>query len=175
MERSVAEHSRISLARLGGGYRWLFWLRCDRAADGNLGSAAPAAEERVIGVVLLVFVGGAIGSVWRYSWSGWVAQRIGETLPFGTLAVNLTGSLLIGFALNYARPELHRALGQIVLAFVVVGICGGLTTFSSFILQTFYLLRARRFWVALANILFSTILCIGMVAVGWWLATLVLG
>jgi CrcB protein len=136
---------------------------------------APAPEEQVIGLILLVFVGGAIGSVWRYSLSGWVAQRIGETLPFGTLAVNLIGSLLIGFALNYARPELHRALAQIILAFVVVGICGGLTTFSSFILQTFHLLRQKRFWIALANILFSTILCIGMVAVGWWFATLVLG
>jgi fluoride exporter len=89
--------------------------------------------------------------------------------------VNLTGSLLIGFALNYARPELHRALSQTVLAFVVVGIWGGLTTFSSFILQTFHLLRQRRFWIALANVLLSTILCVGMVAVGWWLATLVLG
>lgn len=136
---------------------------------------APAPEERVIGVILLVFVGGALGSAWRYGLSGWVAQLIGETFPFGTLAVNLTGSLLIGFALNYARPELHRASAQIVLAFVVVGICGGLTTFSSFALQTFHLLRERRFWIALANVLFSTILCIGMVAVGWWLATLVLG
>jgi CrcB protein len=129
----------------------------------------------VIGVILLVFVGGALGSAWRYGLSGWVAQLIGETFPFGTLAVNLTGSLLIGFALNYARPELHRASAQIVLAFVEVGICGGLTTFSSFALQTFHLLRERRFWIALANVLFSTILCIGMVAVGWWLATLVLG
>jgi CrcB protein len=136
---------------------------------------APAPEERMIGVILLVFVGGAFGSIWRYGLSGWVAQRIGETFPFGTLAVNLTGSLLIGFALNYARPELHRPLGQTVLAFVVVGICGGLTTFSSFTLQTFHLLRERRFWIALANIVFSTILCIGMVAVGWWMATLVLG
>jgi fluoride exporter len=175
LERDLAQHSRISLARLRRSYCRLFSLRCGRAADGNLGPVAPAAEERVIGVILLVFVGGAIGSVWRYSWSGWVAQRIGETLPFGTLAVNLTGSLLIGFALNYARPELHRALSQSVLAFVVVGICGGLTTFSSFILQTFHLLRQKRFWIALANILLSTILCIGMVAVGWWLATLVLG
>jgi len=157
----------------------------------------------MIGVILLAFVGGAIGSVWRYSLSGWVAQRIGETLPVGTLVVNLTGSLLIGFVANYARSDLHREFADIVCVFVGVGICGGLTTFSSFILQTFHLLREKRFWIALANILFSTVLCIGMqtfhllrekrfwialanilfstvlcigmIVAGWWLATLVLG
>jgi fluoride exporter len=129
----------------------------------------------VIGVIILAFLGGAIGTVWRYSLSGWVAQRIGETLPFGTLVVNLTGSLIIGFAANYAGPDLHREFAEIVRAFVLVGICGGLTTFSSFTLQTFHLLREKRFWMALFNILFSTILCIVMVVVGWWLATLVLG
>jgi CrcB protein len=128
----------------------------------------------VIGVVLLVFFGGVVGSVWRYSLSGWVAQRIGETLPLGTLVVNLTGSLIIGFADNYARPDLHREFAEIVRAFVIVGICGGLTTFSSFTLQTFHLLREKRFWIALANILFSTVLCVVMVAAGWWLATFVL-
>lgn len=129
----------------------------------------------MIGLILLAFVGGAIGSVWRYSLSGWVAQRIGETLPLGTLVVNLTGSLLIGFAADYARPELHHEFAEVVRVFVMVGICGGLTTFSSFTLQTFHLLRERRFWIALANILLSTILCLVMVAAGWWLATLVLG
>jgi CrcB protein len=128
----------------------------------------------VIGVVLLVFFGGVVGTVWRYGLSGWVAQKIGETLPFGTLAVNLTGSLLIGFAANCARPDLHREFAEIVRAFVIVGICGGMTTFSSFTLQTFYLLREKRFWTALANIVFSTVLCVVVVAVGWWLATLVL-
>ena len=129
----------------------------------------------MIAVIFLAFVGGAIGTVWRYSLSGWVAQRIGETLPFGTLVVNLTGSLLIGFVANYARPDLHREFADILRAFVVVGICGGLTTFSSFILQTFYLLRERRFWIALANLFFSTMLCVVVVVAGWWLATLVLG
>ena len=129
----------------------------------------------MIAFIFLAFVGGAIGTVWRYSLSGWVAQRIGETLPFGTLVVNLTGSLLIGFVANYARPDLHREFADILRAFVVVGICGGLTTFSSFILQTLYLLRERRFWIALANLFFSTILCVVMVVAGWWLATLVLG
>ena len=143
---------------------------------GVMGSSVAGPEkEFVIGVILFVFLGGAIGSVWRYSLSGWVARRIGETFPFGTLAVNLAGSLLIGFAANYARPDLHRAFAEIVRAFVMVGICGGLTTFSSFTLQTFHFLREKRFWIALANILVSTVLCIVMVAVGWWVATLVFG
>jgi CrcB protein len=128
-----------------------------------------------MGTILLVFLGGVFGSVWRYSWSGWVAQRIGETLPLGTLAVNLAGSLLIGFVARYASPDLHREYAEIARSFVIVGICGGLTTFSSFALQTFHLLRENRFWIALANIVFSTILCIVMVAAGWWLAALVLG
>ncbi len=129
----------------------------------------------MISAILVVFIGGAIGSVWRYSWSGWVAQRIGETLPLGTLVVNLSGSLVIGFAANYARPDLHREYAEIVRGLVLVGICGGLTTFSSFSLQTFHLLREKRFWMALANILVSTILCIVMVATGWWIASLGVG
>jgi fluoride exporter len=91
------------------------------------------------------------------------------------LVVNLSGSLVIGFAANYARPDLHREYAEIVRGLVLVGICGGLTTFSSFSLQTFHLLREKRFWMALANILVSTILCIVMVATGWWIASLGIG
>jgi len=176
LERRVSEHYQLAPTRLDCGFCRIFCEQRSSAIDRNLGSS-PAASEKalMIGVILLAFVGGAIGSVWRYSLSGWVAQRIGETLPVGTLVVNLTGSLLIGFVANYARSDLHREFADIVRVFVAVGICGGLTTFSSFILQTFHLLREKRFWIALANTLFSTVLCIGMVVAGWWLATLVLG
>ena len=176
LERRVSEHYQLAPTRLDCGFCRIFCEQRSSAIDRNLGSS-PAASEKalMIGVILLAFVGGAIGSVWRYSLSGWVAQRIGETLPVGTLVVNLTGSLLIGFVANYARSDLHREFADIVRVFVAVGICGGLTTFSSFILQTFHLLREKRFWIALANTLLSTVLCIGMVVAGWWLATLVLG
>ena len=176
LERRVSEHYQLAPTRLDCGFCRIFCEQRSSAIDRNLGSL-PAASEKalMIGVILLAFVGGAIGSVWRYSLSGWVAQRIGETLPVGTLVVNLTGSLLIGFVANYARSDLHREFADIVRVFVAVGICGGLTTFSSFILQTFHLLREKRFWIALANTLLSTVLCIGMVVAGWWLATLVLG
>jgi fluoride exporter len=67
--------------------------------------------------IILVFVGGAIGSVWRFWWSGLVAQRFGETFPFGTLAVNLTASTLIGFffgaLLHLGDKELvHRVISR---------------------------------------------------------------
>jgi CrcB protein len=129
----------------------------------------------VIEAILLVLLGGAIGSVWRYSWSGFIAKRIGEIFPFGTLGVNLIGSLLIGLAAGYSRPDLPHAYADVVREFVMAGLCGGLTTFSSFSLQSFHLLREKRFWMALANIIFSTALCIMTVAAGWWLATLISG
>ncbi|MBV9391267.1 MAG: fluoride efflux transporter CrcB, partial [Verrucomicrobia bacterium] len=102
----------------------------------------------------LVFVGGALGTMWRFWWSGLIAQKIGESFPFGTLIVNVTGSFLIGLAANttarIASPEMRQA----GIEFLIVGICGGLTTFSSFSLQTFTLLRAGRLDLATMNVLF---------------------
>ena len=117
--------------------------------------------------ILLVFLGGAVGSIWRYWWSGLVAQRFGETFPFGTLVVNVIGSLLIGafsgLLLHVANGRLSTALQQLL----IVGVCGGLTTFSSFGLQTYNLIVEGRWLSALANIALSTGLCLGCVAVGW--------
>jgi fluoride exporter len=117
--------------------------------------------------ILLVFLGGAVGSIWRYWWSGLVAQRFGETFPFGTLVVNVVGSLLIrafsGLLLHVANGRLSTALEQLLM----VGVCGGLTTFSSFGLQTYSLIVEGRWLSALANIALSTGLCLGCVAVGW--------
>ncbi len=117
--------------------------------------------------LILVFVGGAIGSMWRFWWSGLVAQRIGETFPFGTLVINLAGSLLIGAISGGISHGGHAAWALPLQHFAVAGICGGLTTFSSFSLQTWNLITERRWLAALANILFSTALCLGAVAIGW--------
>jgi fluoride exporter len=116
---------------------------------------------------LLVFIGGAAGSMWRYWWVGLVTQHLGETFPFGTLAVNISGSILAGvfsgFLMHIANNNLTSALQQ----FLVIGICGGFTTFSSFSLQTFILIVDRRWLLALSNIVFSTGLSFGSVALGW--------
>jgi len=120
--------------------------------------------------IILVLLGGAIGSMWRFSWSGFVAERLGETFPFGTLVVNLVGSMLIGvFSCVVARVS-NIAIAAALQQFLVIGICGGLTTFSSFSLQTYNLFAEGRRWSALANIIFSTGFCFVCVAIGWQFA-----
>jgi fluoride exporter len=116
---------------------------------------------------LLVFIGGALGSMWRFWWSGWVAERFGETFPFGTLVVNVVASGLIGVisgaVLRLGSTEMAAGLQQ----FLAVGVCGGLSTFSSFSLQTWNLLTERRWLAAIVNIIVSTIVCFASVALGW--------
>jgi fluoride exporter len=117
--------------------------------------------------IVLVFLGGAAGSIWRYWWSGLVAQRFGETFPFGTLVVNVVGSILVGVCsgllIHISNSSIAIALQQLL----VIGVCGGLTTFSSFSLQTFSLIADGRWLSALANMVFSTGLSFGCVALGW--------
>jgi CrcB protein len=120
--------------------------------------------------IALVFVGGMIGSVLRYWWSGWVANRIGETFPYGTLVVNLTGSFIVGLVAGYVTRFAGADWAQPARQFFAVGICGGLTTFSSFSLQTFNLILDRNRIPALLNIVVSTVGCLGLVALGWIVA-----
>ena len=117
--------------------------------------------------IVLVFFGGALGSMWRYWWSGLIAQRFGETFPFGTLAVNIVGSILIGIFAGLVTHIANGLIAAALLQFLVVGICGGLTTFSSFSLQTYSLIVEGRWLSALSNIIFSTGLSFGGAAFGW--------
>lgn len=117
--------------------------------------------------IVLVFLGGAAGSMWRYWWSGLVAQRFGETFPFGTLVVNLVGSTVIGVFSGLLMHVSNSSIATALQQLLVVGICGGLTTFSSFSLQTYSLIADGRWLSALSNIIFSTGLSLGCVAVGW--------
>jgi CrcB protein len=120
-------------------------------------------------IVLLVLLGGAIGSLCRYWWSGLIARRLGETFPYGTLFVNLVGCFIVGLTGGLLNRVLGAAWEYPVRIFVAVGVCGGLTTFSSFSLQTFNLIISKRLGAALANILISTTFCLVLVSTGWWI------
>jgi fluoride exporter len=117
--------------------------------------------------LILVFLGGAAGSMCRYWWSGLIAQRFGETFPFGTLVVNIVGSTLAGIVAGLLVHVSNSSIVTALQELLIVGICGGLTTFSSFSLQTYNLIVDRRWLSALCNVVFSTGLSLGGVALGW--------
>ncbi len=120
---------------------------------------------------LWVAIGGALGSVGRFWLSGLIANRYGETLPWGTLLVNIVGSFIIGFfgAVASAEGRLNSQSRIFATQFVMYGICGGYTTFSSFSLQTLKLVRDGEWLYAGGNVILSVALCMVAVWLGWLL------
>src|SRR5215216_4177626 len=111
---------------------------------------------------------GFVGTLLRYWLSGFIARRYGETFPYGTLIVNLVGCFVIGF-LFYLFYD--RALaGPTARITIFIGLLGGFTTFSSYGLQTFTLLRDGELFLALLNVATSNLLGIALVWLGYSLA-----
>jgi CrcB protein len=119
-----------------------------------------------------VAVGGAIGSMARLWLGVKVTLLTGLAFPWGTILVNIIGSLVIGFVATLTGPNGRVAVPVNAQAFVMVGLCGGFTTFSAFSLQTLELARDGRLVYAGANIMLSVVLCLTAVAIGHWLAAL---
>ncbi len=117
-----------------------------------------------------IAIGGAIGTVGRYWLSGFVARLVGETFPWGTLLINITGSLVIGFFATLTGPDGRFMVGTTARQFVMVGLCGGYTTFSAFSLQTLNLANDGEWLSAGAYIVFSVVLCLVAVWLGYVLA-----
>lgn len=115
---------------------------------------------------LWIAIGGALGSVARFWFSGFVAQRVGETFPFGTILVNVTGSFAIGFFATLTSPDGRVLVSPSFRQFFMIGICGGYTTFSSFSLQTLNLANDGEWLYAGMNVVFSVILCLVAVWLG---------
>jgi CrcB protein len=110
---------------------------------------------------LWVALGGAAGAAARYGVAQWAGQRWGWTFPWGTLAVNLTGSLAIGLVLTLL---LARGDDPTFRLLVVTGFLGGYTTFSAFSLETLVLLQERRWDTAALYVVGSVLL--GLIACG---------
>jgi CrcB protein len=118
---------------------------------------------------LLIMLGGALGALARYALALWMLP-ISETLPLGTILVNVTGSLVIGFFGTLTLSEGRFPVSEDLRLFVMIGLCGGFTTFSSFSLQTLDFLRSGAVIRAAINVAASVLLCVAAVAVGHYVA-----
>ncbi len=116
--------------------------------------------------LILVGMGGAAGSLLRYWLTLITAQLVGEAFPWGTLAINVLGSLVIGAFAALTGSNGDFSGNQSLRLLVMVGICGGFTTFSSFSLQTLTLLRAGQTLQAALYAAASVALCVIATAAG---------
>jgi CrcB protein len=118
-----------------------------------------------------ICLGGAVGTGARYLVSGWAVALLGPALPFGTLAVNVTGSFLLGGLMHLAlttglfSPTLRVAL--------TTGVLGGFTTYSTFNYETLQYLRVGAWAIGIANIFLTVAACLaagvaGLALAQWW-------
>ena len=117
-------------------------------------------------VYFWIGLGSALGGMGRFWFSGWVARRLGETFPWGTIAVNVTGSLVIGLLAALSAPDGRLLINPRASQFLMVGVCGGYTTFSSFSLQTLNLACEGQWLYAVGNAVLSLALCVLAVWIG---------
>jgi len=118
---------------------------------------------------LWVTIGSAIGGFLRYAITR-LTLTLSISFPFGTVLINVLGSFVIGYFGTLTLQSGKYPASDNLRLFVMVGICGGFTTFSSFSLQTFDLMRSGGWGRALANVVLSVVLCVGAVAAGHLLA-----
>ncbi len=117
-----------------------------------------------MGQVLAIAAGGATGALLRFWMSGWVYSTLGRGFPYGTLVVNVLGSLLIG-VLSVLLIE-RFSLGPEWRAAILIGLLGGFTTFSTFSLETLNLIEAGAHAKALVNVTLSVVLCVAAAWIG---------
>jgi len=114
---------------------------------------------------ILVMIGGALGTLARYVVSV-LALPISRDLPWGTILINVTGSFIIGLFGTLTLAHGRFPVSENVRLFVMIGLCGGYTTFSSFSLQTLDLMRNGAVVRAMVNVFASVVLCVLAVARG---------
>lgn len=124
---------------------------------------------------LVIGLGGALGSMLRFGLGSLIdtnVQKGGSAFSWGTIIVNITGCFIIGFIYTLSvAGEGRILLSSYTRSFILIGILGGYTTFSSFGLQTFLLVQDGQRWEAVANVLLSVVLCL----VGVWLGAMLAG
>ena len=123
---------------------------------------------------VVIGLGGALGSMARFGLGSLIdtnVQKTGQIFPWGTIIVNITGCFVIGFIFTISASEGRIILSSLARNFIMIGILGGYTTFSSFSLQTLTLAQDGQWWGAAANVLLSVVLCLA----GVWLGAMLAG
>ena len=108
--------------------------------------------------LLLIFIGGGLGSLIRFSLSEFIQENINKTFPFGTLGVNILASIVLGIFVGMVESK--SLTNSNYKALIAIGFCGGFSTFSTFSNDTLQLIQNSRMLEALTNILLNVILCI---------------
>lgn len=106
--------------------------------------------------IVLVFIGAGLGGVLRFILGSQVYAYTGRNFPYGTLVINLTGSFIMGFLYVYITQKFEDFTPQLT-AFILVGLLGGYTTFSSFSIETLRLFQDGKVLYGFINIFTSTI------------------
>lgn len=114
--------------------------------------------------IFAIAVFGALGCLSRYWLSGLIYRLMGQSFPFGTLAVNLVGAFIIGFIMEFSLRS--TLIPPTLRIGVTIGFLGGLTTFSTFSYETFRLLEEGNLFVAAANSLLSVVACLTLTWAG---------
>jgi CrcB protein len=120
-----------------------------------------------------ICMGGAVGTGARYLLSGWTLKALGASFPYGTLAVNVVGSFLIG-SLMYAGVEARMMPPTLRLA-LATGVLGGFTTYSAFSYETVKYLQEGAWGLALLNVVATVFGCLAACVLGWVGARSLLG
>jgi CrcB protein len=126
---------------------------------------------------LWIAIGSALGGIGRFWMSGAVLRLLPVAFPWGTLLINVLGSFVIGLfgsltEMDGRYPLVGTPAGITIRQFVMIGLCGGFTTFSSFSLQTLILMQDHRWLEAGLNILASVAICLIAVSLGDLFGTL---
>jgi len=121
--------------------------------------------------IFIIGIGGFIGAILRYGISGWVHRMLGAGFPYGTLAVNVLGSFILGFFLFMAEGRF--TISPMLRNFIAIGILGALTTFSTFSYETFMLLQENLYLQVTMNILLNIFLTLSAIWAGMTLARFV--